>query len=170
MYWEKATSFVNAQCDGLEPWQLVGSTFASTLLGVWLHSFLFQSESKYLKLGVFLWLGGRERGQSCWVVEGKRTKQGWTLVKTDFLLSTSINKTLSHMKVKVCLTIETPPFLPRVRLASLECTCICFTSSHLPFALAKPFTYCNTLLAQNLGKFVWELHSCELSHWCKVSG
>ncbi|KAM6104851.1 LOW QUALITY PROTEIN: sphingosine-1-phosphate lyase 1 [Pterocles gutturalis] len=45
MYWEKATSFVNAQCDGLEPWQLVGLTCASTLLSVWLHGFLFQSES-----------------------------------------------------------------------------------------------------------------------------
>ncbi|XP_065699579.1 sphingosine-1-phosphate lyase 1 isoform X2 [Patagioenas fasciata] len=45
MYWEKATSFVNAQCDGLEPWQLVALTFSSTLVGVWLHGFLFQSES-----------------------------------------------------------------------------------------------------------------------------
>lgn len=57
MYWEKATSFVNAQCDGLEPWQLVGLTFSSTLLSVWLHGFLFQSESKYLKRGIFLCLG-----------------------------------------------------------------------------------------------------------------
>uniref|UniRef100_A0A8C2TEL2 sphinganine-1-phosphate aldolase n=1 Tax=Coturnix japonica TaxID=93934 RepID=A0A8C2TEL2_COTJA len=41
----KVTSFVNACCDGLEPWQLIGLTFSSTLLSVWLHGFLFQSES-----------------------------------------------------------------------------------------------------------------------------
>ncbi|KFU90055.1 Sphingosine-1-phosphate lyase 1, partial [Chaetura pelagica] len=45
MYWETATGFVNAQCQGLEPWQLIGLTFSSTLLSVWLHGFLFQSES-----------------------------------------------------------------------------------------------------------------------------
>ncbi|XP_062436549.1 sphingosine-1-phosphate lyase 1 isoform X1 [Rhea pennata] len=45
MYWEKAKSFVNAQCDGLEPWQLIALTFASTLTLVWLHGFLFQAES-----------------------------------------------------------------------------------------------------------------------------
>lgn len=52
MYWEKVTSFVNARCDGLEPWQLVGLTFSSTLLTVWLHGFLFQSESKNLAWGL----------------------------------------------------------------------------------------------------------------------
>lgn len=52
MYWEKATGFVNTQCDGLEPWQLIGLTLSSTLISVWLHGFLFQSESKYLKWGI----------------------------------------------------------------------------------------------------------------------
>ncbi|XP_025960591.1 sphingosine-1-phosphate lyase 1 isoform X1 [Dromaius novaehollandiae] len=45
MYWEKAKSFVNARCDGLEPWQLIALTFASTLIIVRLHGFLFQAES-----------------------------------------------------------------------------------------------------------------------------
>ncbi|XP_038267036.1 sphingosine-1-phosphate lyase 1 [Dermochelys coriacea] len=45
MYLEKARSFVNEQCAGIEPWQLIGSTFASTLVVVWLHSILFQPES-----------------------------------------------------------------------------------------------------------------------------
>ncbi|KAJ7426927.1 Sphingosine-1-phosphate lyase 1 [Willisornis vidua] len=45
MYWEKVTGFVNARCAGLEAWQLIGLTFSSTLLGVWLHGFLFQPES-----------------------------------------------------------------------------------------------------------------------------
>ncbi|XP_035167796.1 sphingosine-1-phosphate lyase 1-like isoform X1 [Oxyura jamaicensis] len=45
VYWETATGFVNACCDGLEPWQLVGLTCSSTLLAVWLHGFLFQPES-----------------------------------------------------------------------------------------------------------------------------
>ncbi|NXG08140.1 SGPL1 lyase, partial [Sakesphorus luctuosus] len=45
MYWEKATGFVNARCAGLEPWQLIGLTFSSTLLTVWLHGFFFQPES-----------------------------------------------------------------------------------------------------------------------------
>uniref|UniRef100_A0A8C4WIM5 Sphingosine-1-phosphate lyase 1 n=1 Tax=Gopherus evgoodei TaxID=1825980 RepID=A0A8C4WIM5_9SAUR len=45
MYLEKARSFVNGQCAGIEPWQLIGSTFASTLVVVWLHGILFQPES-----------------------------------------------------------------------------------------------------------------------------
>ncbi|XP_071896431.1 sphingosine-1-phosphate lyase 1 isoform X5 [Anas platyrhynchos] len=45
VYWETATGLVNACCDGLEPWQIVGLTCSSTLLAVWLHSFLFQPES-----------------------------------------------------------------------------------------------------------------------------
>lgn len=72
MYWEKATSFVNAQCDGLEPWQLVGLTFSSTLLSVWLHGFLFQSESKYLKWGIFLCLPGKGRGTELFLSSGRK--------------------------------------------------------------------------------------------------
>ncbi|XP_024062374.1 sphingosine-1-phosphate lyase 1 [Terrapene carolina triunguis] len=45
MYLEKARTFVNGQCAGIEPWQLIGSTFASTLVVVWLHGILFQPES-----------------------------------------------------------------------------------------------------------------------------
>ncbi|XP_019394190.1 PREDICTED: sphingosine-1-phosphate lyase 1 [Crocodylus porosus] len=45
MYLEKARSFVNGQCEGIEPWKLIGLTFASTLILVWVHNFLFQPES-----------------------------------------------------------------------------------------------------------------------------
>lgn len=95
MYWEKVTGFVNARCDGLEPWQLIGLTFSSTLLSVWLHGFLCQPESKYLKWGIFLPSEGGEVGLSCsWAVEGKRVEQSQTLVKTDFLLSPNMYQTL----------------------------------------------------------------------------
>lgn len=72
MYWDKVTSFVNARCDGLEPWQLIGLTFSSTLASVWLHGFLCQPESKYLAWGIFWPLQGGEVAPSCsWAVEGK---------------------------------------------------------------------------------------------------
>ncbi|XP_067408774.1 sphingosine-1-phosphate lyase 1 [Emydura macquarii macquarii] len=45
VYLEKARDIVNGQCAGIEPWQLIGSTFASTLVLVWLHNILFQPES-----------------------------------------------------------------------------------------------------------------------------
>uniref|UniRef100_A0A8D0LB81 Sphingosine-1-phosphate lyase 1 n=1 Tax=Sphenodon punctatus TaxID=8508 RepID=A0A8D0LB81_SPHPU len=45
MYLGKTRSFVNGKCSGIEPWQLIGSTCAATLMLVWLHRFLFQSES-----------------------------------------------------------------------------------------------------------------------------
>ncbi|NXA36648.1 SGPL1 lyase, partial [Eudromia elegans] len=43
--WERAKSFVNGRCEGLEPWQLIALTVASTLAALWLHGFLFQAES-----------------------------------------------------------------------------------------------------------------------------
>ncbi|NXD14653.1 SGPL1 lyase, partial [Nothocercus nigrocapillus] len=45
MCWERAKGFVNARCEGLEPWQLIVLTLASTLAALWLHEFLFQAES-----------------------------------------------------------------------------------------------------------------------------
>uniref|UniRef100_A0A6J0SV93 sphinganine-1-phosphate aldolase n=1 Tax=Pogona vitticeps TaxID=103695 RepID=A0A6J0SV93_9SAUR len=36
---------VNEKCAEVEPWQLITSTVAATLLVMWLHTFLFQSES-----------------------------------------------------------------------------------------------------------------------------
>lgn len=96
MYWEKVTGFVNARCDGLEPWQLIGLTFSSTLASVWLHGFLCQPESKYLMWGIFVPLEGGEVALSrSWAVEGKRVGQSQTLVKTDRVLSPKIYQTLS---------------------------------------------------------------------------
>ncbi|KAH0623544.1 hypothetical protein JD844_006409 [Phrynosoma platyrhinos] len=44
-YLNKTRNDVNEKCAGIEPWQLIASTVATTLLLVWLHAFLFQPES-----------------------------------------------------------------------------------------------------------------------------
>ncbi|XP_039611043.1 sphingosine-1-phosphate lyase 1 isoform X1 [Polypterus senegalus] len=44
-YVDKGRRFVNNQCTGLEPWQIIGATVMSTLFILWLHGFLFQQES-----------------------------------------------------------------------------------------------------------------------------
>lgn len=168
MYWEKVTGFVNACCDGLEPWQLIGLTFSSTLASVWLHGFLCQPESKCLTWGIVPHLEGGEVALSCsWAVEGKRVKQGQTLVKTDFLLSPIIYQILFWIKVKACLGNEDPPFHERV-----HGMCFCL----LPFPLSPFFLWLNHLLVTALsssadpGEIYGELGSCGLSHCCKVSG
>lgn len=45
LYIEEARRFVNSQCAGLEPWQIIAATLLSTLGAVWLKEFLFQQES-----------------------------------------------------------------------------------------------------------------------------
>ncbi|XP_043111563.1 sphingosine-1-phosphate lyase 1 [Puntigrus tetrazona] len=45
LYIEEARRFVNSQCAGLEPWQIIATTLLSTLVAVWLKGFLFQPES-----------------------------------------------------------------------------------------------------------------------------
>ncbi|XP_005156777.1 sphingosine-1-phosphate lyase 1 isoform X1 [Danio rerio] len=45
LYIEEAQSYVNSQCAGLEPWQIIAATLLSTLGVVWLKDFLFQQES-----------------------------------------------------------------------------------------------------------------------------
>lgn len=169
MYWEKATRFVNAQCDGLEPWQLVGLTFSSTLVGVWLHGFLFQPQSKCLKLGVFLCLGeGREDRVKWW------KERGWN--KTEHLLKQTFccwlvwTKPSPKGRSRSLWPLRHPHSFPGCGRPAWNAP----ASPSLPLIslllLAKPFTYCNTPLAQNPGKFIWELCSCALSHWCRVSG
>lgn len=46
LYIEEARRFVNSQCAGLEPWQIIAATLLSTLGAVWLKGFLFQQDSK----------------------------------------------------------------------------------------------------------------------------
>ncbi len=46
LYTDKARHFVNSQCAGLEPWQIIATTLLSTLGAVWLKGLLFQQESK----------------------------------------------------------------------------------------------------------------------------
>lgn len=143
MYWEKVTGFVNARCDGLEPWQLIGLTFSSTLASVWLHGFLCQPESKYLMWGIFVPLEGGEVALSrSWAVEGKRVGQSQTLVKTDRVLSPKIYQTLFWIKVKACLVNEAPLFCQRV-----HGMCFCLLPFPLSpfFPLAKPFACHNSL-------------------------
>lgn len=45
LYIEEARRFVNSQCAGLEPWQIIAATLLSTLGAVWLKGLLFQQES-----------------------------------------------------------------------------------------------------------------------------
>uniref|UniRef100_A0A673JV91 sphinganine-1-phosphate aldolase n=1 Tax=Sinocyclocheilus rhinocerous TaxID=307959 RepID=A0A673JV91_9TELE len=45
LYVEEARRFVNSQCAGLEPWQIIATTLLSTFGAVWLKGFLFQPES-----------------------------------------------------------------------------------------------------------------------------
>ncbi|XP_059422217.1 sphingosine-1-phosphate lyase 1 [Carassius carassius] len=45
LYIEEARRFVNSQCVGLEPWQIIATTLLFTLSVVWLKGFLFQPES-----------------------------------------------------------------------------------------------------------------------------
>ncbi|XP_051771807.1 sphingosine-1-phosphate lyase 1 [Ctenopharyngodon idella] len=45
LYIEEARRFVNSQCAGLEPWQIIATTLLSTLGAVWLKGFLFQQDS-----------------------------------------------------------------------------------------------------------------------------
>ncbi|XP_072439654.1 sphingosine-1-phosphate lyase 1 isoform X3 [Chiloscyllium punctatum] len=45
LYLGKGKKYVNAHCQGLEPWQIIAITAVTTLLGVWLYGFLFQQQS-----------------------------------------------------------------------------------------------------------------------------
>lgn len=45
VYLEEGRRQINAQCDGLEPWQVIGATVITTLGAVWLKGLLFQNES-----------------------------------------------------------------------------------------------------------------------------
>ncbi|XP_075875221.1 sphingosine-1-phosphate lyase 1 isoform X2 [Nelusetta ayraudi] len=45
IYLEEGRQQVNARCEGLEPWQVIGATIITTLGAVWLKGFLFQNES-----------------------------------------------------------------------------------------------------------------------------
>lgn len=56
LYMEEARRFVNSQCAGLEPWQIIATTLLSTLGAVWLKGLIFQQESKCYCLLVFFFL------------------------------------------------------------------------------------------------------------------
>lgn len=45
LYLEDGRRQINAQCEGLEPWQIIGATVLTTLGTVWIKGFLFQKES-----------------------------------------------------------------------------------------------------------------------------
>ncbi|XP_048472292.1 sphingosine-1-phosphate lyase 1 [Rhincodon typus] len=45
LYLKKGKTYVNAHCQGLEPWQIIAITAVTTLVGVWLYGFLFQHQS-----------------------------------------------------------------------------------------------------------------------------
>ncbi|XP_008282840.1 sphingosine-1-phosphate lyase 1 isoform X2 [Stegastes partitus] len=45
LYLEEGRRQVNSHCSHLEPWQIIGATFLTTLGAVWVKGFLFQQES-----------------------------------------------------------------------------------------------------------------------------
>uniref|UniRef100_A0AAQ5ZIZ4 sphinganine-1-phosphate aldolase n=1 Tax=Amphiprion ocellaris TaxID=80972 RepID=A0AAQ5ZIZ4_AMPOC len=45
LYLEEGRQQVNSHCSHLEPWQIIGATFLTTLGAVWVKGFLFQQES-----------------------------------------------------------------------------------------------------------------------------
>ncbi|XP_073337462.1 sphingosine-1-phosphate lyase 1 [Pagrus major] len=45
VYLEEGRQQVNSHCADLEPWQIIGATFITTLGAVWIKGFLFQQES-----------------------------------------------------------------------------------------------------------------------------
>ncbi|KAI3363008.1 hypothetical protein L3Q82_011671, partial [Scortum barcoo] len=45
LYLEQGRRQVNSHCGELEPWQIIGATFITTLGAVWIKDFLFQQES-----------------------------------------------------------------------------------------------------------------------------
>ncbi|XP_078387058.1 sphingosine-1-phosphate lyase 1 isoform X1 [Cetorhinus maximus] len=53
LYLGKGKSYVNARCQGLEPWQIIAITALTTLLVVWLHGFIFQQQSISSRLQKF---------------------------------------------------------------------------------------------------------------------
>ncbi|XP_060710241.1 sphingosine-1-phosphate lyase 1 isoform X1 [Hemiscyllium ocellatum] len=53
LYLGKGKKYVNAHCQGLEPWQIIAITAVTTLLGVWLYGFLFQQQSISSRLKKF---------------------------------------------------------------------------------------------------------------------
>uniref|UniRef100_UPI00398F6514 sphingosine-1-phosphate lyase 1-like isoform X2 n=1 Tax=Pristiophorus japonicus TaxID=55135 RepID=UPI00398F6514 len=53
LYLQRGKSYINARCQGLEPWQIITITAMTTLLLVWLHGFLFQQQSISSRLRKF---------------------------------------------------------------------------------------------------------------------
>lgn len=45
IYLEEGRRQINARCEGLEPWQVIGATIITTLGAVWLKCLIFQNES-----------------------------------------------------------------------------------------------------------------------------
>uniref|UniRef100_A0A671XMR9 sphinganine-1-phosphate aldolase n=1 Tax=Sparus aurata TaxID=8175 RepID=A0A671XMR9_SPAAU len=58
LYLEEGRRQVNSRCAELEPWQIIGATFITTLGAVWIKGFLFQHESNisHVMHGNLRWL------------------------------------------------------------------------------------------------------------------
>ncbi|XP_056113016.1 sphingosine-1-phosphate lyase 1 isoform X1 [Rhinichthys klamathensis goyatoka] len=88
LYIEEARRFVNSQCAGLEPWQIIAATLLSTLGAVWLKGFLFQQDS----------LTSRVKKQFFKIIR-KIPFVGATI-------QTQLNKALDDMSVSLCTLKE----------------------------------------------------------------
>uniref|UniRef100_A0A8C6SDD2 sphinganine-1-phosphate aldolase n=1 Tax=Neogobius melanostomus TaxID=47308 RepID=A0A8C6SDD2_9GOBI len=84
IYVEEVRRQVNSGCSHLEPWQIIGATFITTIVAVWAKGFLFQQES----------------------LASRIKKQCFRLIrKIPFVggaIQTQLNKALDDMSVSVC--------------------------------------------------------------------
>lgn len=88
LYVEEARRQVNSGCSHLEPWQIIGATFITTIGVVWAKGFLFQQES----------------------LTSRIKKQCFRLIrKIPFIggaIQTQLNKALDDMSVSLCTLRE----------------------------------------------------------------
>lgn len=88
LYVEEAQRQVNSGCSHLEPWQIIGATFITTIGVVWAKGFLFQQES----------------------LASRIKKQCFRLIrKIPFVggaIQTQLNKALDDMSVSLCTLRE----------------------------------------------------------------
>ncbi|XP_076830746.1 sphingosine-1-phosphate lyase 1 isoform X2 [Brachyhypopomus gauderio] len=88
LYVKEARTYINSQCSGLEPWQIIAATLLTSLGAVWIKGFLFQRES----------------------LTSRIKKQFFRLIRKIPFVGTSIqnqlNKALDDMSLSLCTLKE----------------------------------------------------------------
>ncbi|XP_026878408.2 sphingosine-1-phosphate lyase 1 [Electrophorus electricus] len=88
LYAKEARNYINSQCAGMEPWQIIAATLLTSLGAVWVKGFFFQQES----------------------LTSRIKKQFFRLIRKIPFVGTSIqnqlNKALDDMSVSLCTLKE----------------------------------------------------------------